>query len=68
MGGGDLNLKKSWHPSTYKNQERLWKEEKKHSEEQQKIEQMKKELQEERQLLELQRLQEMLVQENNRID
>ncbi|KAI8089365.1 uncharacterized protein BX664DRAFT_332842 [Halteromyces radiatus] len=58
MGGGDLNLKKSWHPSTFKNQERLWKEEKKHAEEQAKIEQMKKELQEERQLLELQRLQE----------
>ncbi|ORZ25349.1 Pre-mRNA splicing factor-domain-containing protein [Absidia repens] len=58
MGGGDLNLKKSWHPSTFKNQERLWKQEKKHAEEQTKIEQMKKELQEERQLLELQRLQE----------
>ncbi|ORX57380.1 hypothetical protein DM01DRAFT_1225215 [Hesseltinella vesiculosa] len=58
MGGGDLNLKKSWHPSTFKNQERLWKLEKKHAEEQSKIEQMKKELQEERQLLELQRLQE----------
>ena len=58
LGGGDLNLKKSWHPSTFKNQERLWKLEKKHAEEQTKIEQMKKELQEERQLLELQKLQE----------
>ncbi|KAL1926509.1 hypothetical protein VTP01DRAFT_5630 [Rhizomucor pusillus] len=58
MGGGDLNLKKSWHPATLKNQERVWKEEQKHAEEQRKIEQMKKELMEERQLQELQRLQE----------
>ncbi|KAI7878086.1 hypothetical protein K492DRAFT_171120 [Lichtheimia hyalospora FSU 10163] len=58
MGGGDLNLKKSWHPATLKNQERVWKEERKHAEEQHKIEQMKKELMEERQLQELQRLQE----------
>ncbi|OAD71548.1 hypothetical protein PHYBLDRAFT_101640, partial [Phycomyces blakesleeanus NRRL 1555(-)] len=58
MGGGDLNLKKSWHPSTFKNQERVWKEERKHSDEQRKIEQMKKELAEERQLQELQQLQE----------
>ncbi|KAI8142865.1 Pre-mRNA splicing factor-domain-containing protein [Fennellomyces sp. T-0311] len=58
MGGGDLNLKKSWHPATLKNQERVWKEERKHSEEQKKIEQMKKELMEERQLQELQQLQE----------
>ncbi|KAI8377676.1 Pre-mRNA splicing factor-domain-containing protein [Radiomyces spectabilis] len=58
MGGGDLNLKKSWHPVTFKNQERVWKEEKKHAEEQRKIEQMKKELMEERQLQDLQRLQE----------
>ena len=54
----DLNLKKSWHPATLKNQERVWKEERKHAEEQHKIEQMKKELMEERQLQELQRLQE----------
>ncbi|KAI7861912.1 Pre-mRNA splicing factor-domain-containing protein [Spinellus fusiger] len=58
MGGGDLNLKKSWHPSTFKNQERVWKEERKHADEQRKIEQMKKELAEERQLQELQQLQE----------
>ncbi|KAH8553607.1 Pre-mRNA splicing factor-domain-containing protein [Umbelopsis sp. PMI_123] len=58
MGGGDLNLKKSWHPSTFRNQERVWKEERKHAEEQQKIDQMRKELEEERQVQELQRMQE----------
>ncbi|KAG0174066.1 RNA-splicing factor [Apophysomyces sp. BC1034] len=70
MGGGDLNLKKSWHPATFKNQERVWKEEKKHAEEQRKIEQMKKELAEERQLQELQRLQEQTSgrQRSDRLD
>lgn len=29
MGGGDLNMKKSWHPLLMKNQERVWIEEKK---------------------------------------
>ncbi|KAI8584653.1 hypothetical protein K450DRAFT_217318 [Umbelopsis ramanniana AG] len=58
MGGGDLNLKKSWHPSTFRNQERVWKEERKHADEQQKIDQMRKELEEERQVQELQRMQE----------
>ncbi|KAI9485678.1 MAG: N-terminal domain of CBF1 interacting co-repressor CIR-domain-containing protein [Benjaminiella poitrasii] len=58
MGSSDLNLKKSWHPATFKNQERVWKEEQKHKEEQTKIEQMRKELAEERQLQELQRMQE----------
>ncbi|KAF7723729.1 RNA-splicing factor [Apophysomyces ossiformis] len=70
MGGGDLNLKKSWHPATFKNQERVWKEERKHAEEQRKIEQMKKELAEERQLQELQRLQEQTSgrQRSDRLD
>ncbi|CAL1291284.1 unnamed protein product [Larinioides sclopetarius] len=48
MGGGDLNLKKSWHPSTLRNIERVWKAEQKHEAEQQKIEQLQKELAEER--------------------
>ncbi|KAI9494909.1 hypothetical protein BDB00DRAFT_786759 [Zychaea mexicana] len=70
MGGGDLNLKKSWHPATLKNQERVWKEERKHSDEQKKIEQMKKELMEERQLQELQQLQEQAgsKQRSDRLD
>ncbi|KAI8985896.1 Pre-mRNA splicing factor-domain-containing protein [Pilobolus umbonatus] len=58
MGSSDLNLKKSWHPATFKNQERVWKEEQKRKEEDRKIEQMKKELAEERQLQDLQRMQE----------
>ena len=27
LGRGDLNLKKEWHPQTYKNQEEVWKRE-----------------------------------------
>lgn len=48
MGGGDLNLKKSWHPTTMKNMERVWKAEQKHEAEQKKIEELQKELAEER--------------------
>uniref|UniRef100_A0A2L2Y0Y4 Putative coiled-coil domain-containing protein n=1 Tax=Parasteatoda tepidariorum TaxID=114398 RepID=A0A2L2Y0Y4_PARTP len=48
MGGGDLNLKKSWHPSTLRNIERVWKAEQKHEAEKQKIEQLQKELAAER--------------------
>ncbi|KAF8633037.1 hypothetical protein AX15_001627 [Amanita polypyramis BW_CC] len=58
MGGGDLNMKKSWHPLLLKNQERVWLEEKKALEEKKKLEQLRKEKEEERQLQELQRLQE----------
>lgn len=58
MGGGDLNMKKSWHPLLMKNQERVWLEEKKALEEKKKLEQLRKEKEEERQLQELQRLQE----------
>ena len=28
MGGGDLNMKKSWHPVLMKNQEKVWLKEK----------------------------------------
>ncbi|KAL5481252.1 hypothetical protein EMCRGX_G021383 [Ephydatia muelleri] len=48
MGGGDLNLKKSWHPSTYHNLEKVWKAEQRHDAEKKKIEQLQKEIQEER--------------------
>ncbi|KAF8913086.1 Pre-mRNA splicing factor-domain-containing protein [Gymnopilus junonius] len=58
MGGGDLNMKKSWHPLLLKNQERVWLEEKKALEEKKKLDQLRKEKEEERQLQELQRLQE----------
>jgi len=58
MGGGDLNMKKSWHPLLLKNQERVWLEEKKALEEKKKLDQLRKEKEEERQIQELQRLQE----------
>ncbi|KAL5535819.1 CWC25 [Sanghuangporus sanghuang] len=58
MGGGDLNMKKSWHPLLMKNQERVWLEEKKALEEKKKLDQLRKEKEEERQMQELQRLQE----------
>ncbi|XP_078121431.1 pre-mRNA-splicing factor CWC25 homolog [Sander vitreus] len=48
MGGGDLNLKKSWHPQTMKNIERVWKAEQKHEAECKKIEELQKELKDER--------------------
>ncbi|XP_035024237.1 pre-mRNA-splicing factor CWC25 homolog [Hippoglossus stenolepis] len=48
MGGGDLNLKKSWHPQTMKNIERVWKAEQKHEAEVKKMEELQKELKEER--------------------
>ncbi|KAK2815595.1 hypothetical protein Q5P01_026062 [Channa striata] len=48
MGGGDLNLKKSWHPQTMKNMERVWKAEQKYEAERKKIEELQKELKEER--------------------
>lgn len=56
--GGDLNLKKSWHPVLMSNQKRVWEEEKKALDERKKIDQVLKERAEERQIQELQQLQE----------
>lgn len=56
--GGDLNLKKSWHPVLMSNQKRVWAEENKALEERKKTDQVLKERAEERQIQELQRLQE----------
>jgi len=56
--GGDLNLKKSWHPSLMTNQKKVWEEEKKALDERKKIDQIRKEREEERQIQELQELQE----------
>jgi hypothetical protein len=56
MGAGDLNLKKSWHPNTFRNQALVWEKEQARDVETRKIEQMKKELQEERDREELYRL------------
>lgn len=56
--GGDLNLKKSWHPQLRKNQERVWKEETAALEERKQIEKLRKEREEERDLENLRKLQE----------
>ncbi|KAJ5666226.1 Pre-mRNA splicing factor-domain-containing protein [Penicillium maclennaniae] len=56
--GGDLNLKKSWHPGLMRNQERVWSEEKRALEERKRIDQLRRERDEERQMQEIQRLHE----------
>ncbi|XP_026757248.2 pre-mRNA-splicing factor CWC25 homolog [Galleria mellonella] len=48
MGGGDLNTKKSWHPNTMKNQERVWKAEQLAAEEKRHIQDLQRERAEER--------------------
>lgn len=49
------NLKKSWHPSTLKNQERVWKAEQQKAEEDRKMAELQRELKEEREREFLQR-------------
>ncbi|KAA8650548.1 hypothetical protein EYZ11_002085 [Aspergillus tanneri] len=68
--GGDLNLKKSWHPSLLRNQERVWAEEKRALEERKRIDQLRRERDEERQIQELQRLHEDSgkARQQNRVD
>ena len=51
-----MNLKKSWHPKTLHNQEKVWKRERQAEEEKKKLEQLRKEIQEERAREELQQL------------
>jgi hypothetical protein len=58
MGGGDLNLKKSWHTQTMRNLEKVWAVEQKAEEEDKKLEQLRKELAEERQRAEFVKMQE----------
>ncbi|XP_054745248.1 pre-mRNA-splicing factor CWC25 homolog [Anastrepha obliqua] len=48
MGGGDLNLKKSWHPHTMKNQEKVWKAEQAKSQEDKKLKDLRREMEEEK--------------------
>jgi len=55
MGGGDLNMKKHFHPLTMENLERVWKAEEKKRLEEEKVAQLQSELQEERRREELQR-------------
>lgn len=53
MGGGDLNSKKSWHPNTMKNQERVWKAEQAAAEEKKRVLELQRERAEERDRVEL---------------
>ncbi|XP_075992501.1 CWC25 spliceosome associated protein homolog [Anticarsia gemmatalis] len=53
MGGGDLNSKKSWHPNTMKNQERVWKAEQAAAEEKKRMIELQRERAEERDRAEL---------------
>ncbi|KAJ3122924.1 RNA-splicing factor [Nowakowskiella sp. JEL0407] len=55
--GGDLNLKKSWHPGTLRHQEKVWKLEKKAEDEKKKFELLRQEKEQERQKMELLELQ-----------
>ncbi|XP_067624286.1 pre-mRNA-splicing factor CWC25 homolog [Eurosta solidaginis] len=48
MGGGDLNLKKSWHPHTMKNQEKVWKAEQAKLQEDKKLKDLRREIEEEK--------------------
>ncbi|KAM7352970.1 CWC25 spliceosome associated protein homolog [Cochliomyia hominivorax] len=56
MGGGDLNLKKSWHPHTMKNQEKVWKAEQAKSQEEKKLNDLRREIEEEKNREELKRI------------
>ncbi len=58
MGGGDLNLKKSWHPATLANIEKVWLEEQKALEEEKKVVELEKELRKQREIEELRKMQE----------
>ncbi|GCC36755.1 hypothetical protein chiPu_0015253, partial [Chiloscyllium punctatum] len=65
------NLKKSWHPQTLKNVERVWKAEQKHEAEKKKIEELQRELREERAREEMQRYAEdsgALKKKSDRLD
>ena len=56
--GGDLNLKKSWHPVLMSNQRKVWEQQSKALEERKKTDALLKERAEERQMEELQRMEE----------
>lgn len=58
MGGGDLNMKKSWHPGLIKNRAQVWEAQNAALQERKRVEALKKEIEEERAANELQRLNE----------
>lgn len=53
-----MNLKKSWHPQTLRNVEKVWKAEQRHEAEQKKIEELQRELRDERAREEMQKFAE----------
>lgn len=71
MGGGDLNLKKRWHPSTRANLEKVYLAEIDAQKEQKKIEELQKEKRRERELLEIRKIKEaagIIQKHTDRID
>ena len=58
MGGGDLNLKKSWHPSTRANLEKVFLAEQEAEKEKKRLEEFQKEKNRERDAAEIRRLRE----------
>eukprot|EP00299_Pterocystis_sp_00344_P009070 c3688_g1_i1.p1 GENE.c3688_g1_i1~~c3688_g1_i1.p1 ORF type:complete len:356 (+),score=88.85 c3688_g1_i1:39-1106(+) len=70
MGGGDLNMKKSWHPLTWANQEKVWAAQQRAANEKKKLEEVQKILREERQIEDLRRIQREagLIDKSERLD
>ena len=58
MGGGDLNLKKQWHPAKLNNMQEVYLAEQKNKEELRKMEVLRKEIAQEKEMQELQLMQE----------
>lgn len=58
MGGGDLNLKKSWHPSTRANLEKVYLAEQEAEKEKKRYEELQREKKRERDAAEIRKLQE----------
>jgi hypothetical protein len=59
MGGGDLNLKKRWHPAKYQNMQKVYEAQQEHAQEQKKVEILRKEIAKEREIMEIQRQQQL---------
>ena len=71
MGGGDLNLKKQWHPAKLENMQKVYEAERKHKEELRRTEVLRKEIAQERELADMRRMQEaagFVEQRSERLD
>lgn len=58
MGGGDLNLKKSWHPSTRANLEKVYLAEQEAEKEKKRLEELKREKRREKDSVDIRKIQE----------